>query len=160
MSVLVGTGHIIWSGIYVMVPTIGLVITLGLLNIFYINPFGITYWWYKGLLFLACMVASVVIFGGLIVGLWNYWDKKVSKTEVLEDFEKEITQSPQTENNENSNHGNFTSTIRYGERPDFKGIFSLLCKSHLVVTIMLLIWQELPSQLSYYLHNCLTKKSR
>ncbi|KAK1386299.1 ferric reduction oxidase 7, chloroplastic-like [Heracleum sosnowskyi] len=124
MSVLVGTGHIIWSGIYVLVPTIGLAITLGLLNIFYINPSGITYWWYKGLLFIACMVASVVIFGGLVIGLWNYWDRKAPKAEVSEDFEKEITRSPQTENDENTrNHENFTSTIRYGERPDFREIF-------------------------------------
>lgn len=125
MSVLVGTGHIIWSGIYVIVPTIGLVIMLGLLDIFYINPFSITYWWYKGLLFIACMVASVVIFGGLIVGLWNYWDKKVSKAEVPDVLEKEITQSLQSDNEESSNQENFTSTIQYGERPDFKGIFPL-----------------------------------
>lgn len=47
----------------------------------------------------------------------------MAKTEVPEDFEKEITRSHQTENDENSNHENFTSSIRYGERPDFKEIF-------------------------------------
>ncbi|WOG82716.1 hypothetical protein DCAR_0101884 [Daucus carota subsp. sativus] len=123
MSVLVGTGHIIWSGIYLIVPTIGLVITLGLLNIFYINPYSISYWWYKGLLFIACMVASVVIFGGATVGLWNYWDKSVSKMEVPEDFKKDSIQSHQTGNHETSEQENFTSTIRYGVRPDFRDIF-------------------------------------
>ncbi|KAF5946823.1 hypothetical protein HYC85_017051 [Camellia sinensis] len=69
ISVLVGTGNIIWSGIYVMVSRIGIVLPVGLLHIFYINPFDIAYWWYKGLLFVACMFASPIVFGGVVVGL-------------------------------------------------------------------------------------------
>ncbi|KAA8536665.1 hypothetical protein F0562_029143 [Nyssa sinensis] len=120
MSVLVGTGNIIWSGIYVMVSTIGLVISVGLLDIYYINPFGITYWWYKGLLFFACMVASVCIFGGLVVGLWHLWERKTSAKEVCEDDGQKIDNM---QNETSQNNWASSSIIQYGRRPDFKEIF-------------------------------------
>ncbi|CAL5328769.1 unnamed protein product [Camellia sinensis] len=82
ISVLVGTGNIIWFGVYVMVSTIGLVLSVGLLQIFYINPFDITYWWYKGLLFVICMVASPIVFGGVVIGLWHLWDRKTLAREA------------------------------------------------------------------------------
>ncbi|XP_071699083.1 ferric reduction oxidase 6-like [Rutidosis leptorrhynchoides] len=44
MSSLVGMGHIIWSGAYMVVSTIGLVVLIAYLNIFYINPYNITHW--------------------------------------------------------------------------------------------------------------------
>lgn len=123
MSVLVGTGNIIWSGIYVMVSTIGLVIFLGLLDIYYINPYNITYWWYKGLLFIACMTASVLIFGGLVVGLWYLWERKVSGREESEDDEKTvIMQHNEPSVDKDSRKESFSKTIRYGQRPDFKGM--------------------------------------
>ena len=76
MSVLVGTGDNFWSGLYVISSTVGLVILVALLNIYYVKPYGVYKWWYKGLLFVICMVASVVIFGGLVVGLWHIWEEK------------------------------------------------------------------------------------
>ncbi|XP_058723654.1 ferric reduction oxidase 7, chloroplastic-like [Vicia villosa] len=59
------------TGLYVISSTLGFVILLALLNIYYINPFGVYQWWYKGLLFAVIMVASVVIFGGIVVGFWH-----------------------------------------------------------------------------------------
>ncbi|XP_071699082.1 ferric reduction oxidase 6-like [Rutidosis leptorrhynchoides] len=79
MSSLVGTGHIIWSGAYMVVSTIGLVLLVAYLNIFYINPYNITHWWYKGILFIICMAASVILFGGLVIVLWHLWDIKTAK---------------------------------------------------------------------------------
>lgn len=124
MSVLVGTGNIIWSGIYVMLSTIGLVIFLGLLDIYYINPYNITHWWYKGLLFIACMAASVLIFGGLVVGLWYLWERKVSGREESEESEKTvIMQHNEPSVDKDSHKEHFSKTIWYGQRPDFKEIF-------------------------------------
>ena len=74
MSVLVGTGDNFWSGLYVISSTVGFVILLALLYVYYIAPFHIETWWYKGLLYLICMVASVVIFGGSVVAMWHIWE--------------------------------------------------------------------------------------
>ncbi|XP_059648339.1 ferric reduction oxidase 7, chloroplastic-like [Cornus florida] len=127
MSVLVGTGNIIWSGIYVMVSTIGLVICVWLLDIYYINPFGISYWWYKGLLFIACMTASVVIFGGFVIGLWHIYERKTSEKEVWADDSQNADIVPYNEPraHKESSQENFSSssTIQYGRRPDFGEIF-------------------------------------
>ena len=81
MSVLVGTGDNIWAGLYLVSSTIGFVLMITLLDIFYINKFIITAWWYKGLLFVVCMVASVLIFGGLVVVFWNLWGEKAGDVE-------------------------------------------------------------------------------
>lgn len=125
MSILVGTGNIIWSGIYVIVSTIGLVISVALLNIFYINPYQVNYWWYKGLLFLACMVASVLIFGGLVIALWHLWERKTSAEDELEDNENiGIVQQSSNGMKKNSGKEQYANSIRYGERPDFGGMSS------------------------------------
>uniref|UniRef100_A0A5B7AER1 ferric-chelate reductase (NADH) n=1 Tax=Davidia involucrata TaxID=16924 RepID=A0A5B7AER1_DAVIN len=127
MSILVGTGNTIWSGIYVMVSTIGFIISVGLLDICYINPFGVSSWWYKGLLFVACMVASVLIFGGLVIGLWHLWERKTSTGEACEDDGQKINIMQNNEAKEYKepcqNTFSSTSTIQYGRRPDFKEIF-------------------------------------
>lgn len=104
-----------------MVSTVGLLISVGLLDIYYINPFGITYWWYKGLLFLVCMVASVLIFGGLVISLWHLWERDVSEEES-KDEKAEITQhnEPQTDKDPHQKH--ISSTFHYGQRPDFRGM--------------------------------------
>ncbi|KAK1383821.1 hypothetical protein POM88_021556 [Heracleum sosnowskyi] len=122
ISVLAGTGNMTWSGIYVVVLTVGLFISVALLDIYYINPFGITYWWYKGLVFLACTVASVLIFGGLVISLWHLWEKDVPGEES-EDEKAEIMQQhnePQMDKDPNQKH--VSSTFHYGQRPDFKGM--------------------------------------
>lgn len=128
MSVLTGTGNKLWAGTYVIASTIGFVFALSLLDIFYINPYSIDTWWYLGLLYVICMVASVLIFGGLTIGLWHLWERKTSFREASE------------ENGENGglvqSNGRLTgkdvyqktlisaTTIQYGHRPNFSGMFS------------------------------------
>ena len=85
MSVLVGTGNNRWSGLYVISSTLSFVILMYLLDIFYINRLGMSSWWYKGLLFVICMLASVFIFGGLVVGLWHLWERRNAAREACED---------------------------------------------------------------------------
>lgn len=127
MSVLVGTGNNIWSGIYVISSTVGFVILLGLLDIYYINPFGISTWWYKGLLFVVCMAAGVFIFGGLVVGLWHIWDRRISASEKREDDRKriDIVQHNEHVAQKDSCLENLASsnTLHYGYRPDFNGMY-------------------------------------
>ncbi|XAR49203.1 Ferric-chelate reductase (NADH) [Bertholletia excelsa] len=126
ISILVGTGNIPWSGIYVVVSTIGLVLSVGLLHIFYINPYGIEYGWYRGLLFFACMVLSPVILGGTVIGLWHLWERKTSAREEQEgDWPKDVMGSNEERVQKDSNHDLVPSlnTIQYGCRPDFKEIF-------------------------------------
>ncbi|KAM5574160.1 ferric reduction oxidase 7, chloroplastic-like [Rosa sericea] len=134
MSVLVGTGHNIWSCLYVISSTLGFVILLGLLDFFYINPFDITSWSYKGFLFLACMVASVFIFGGLVVCLWHLSEKRTSAEEKCEDDESNFGKTEHTETvAHNVAHQesptSLTRSIRYGARPDFKEIFGSVSKN-------------------------------
>jgi hypothetical protein len=126
MSILVGTGHNIWSGLYFISSMAGFVILMGLLDIFYINPFNISTWWYKGLLFVACMVASVFIFGGFVVGLWHIWDRRISAKEQCEDNRLKVDKAEHTEtvahnDSDQESIANITS-IRYGARPDFNGM--------------------------------------
>ncbi|XP_057965737.1 ferric reduction oxidase 7, chloroplastic-like isoform X2 [Malania oleifera] len=132
MSPLVGTGDNIWSGIYIVSSTVGFIILLALLDIYYINPFGINTWWYKGLLFVVCMVASVLIFGGLVVSLWNFWEGKISARDESEDNSKqtEAIQHDETLANKVPHQENFASsrTIAYGGRPDFTEIFGSIAK--------------------------------
>ncbi|KAI3754967.1 hypothetical protein L1987_54759 [Smallanthus sonchifolius] len=121
MSRLVGTGNLMWAGTYVVVPTIGFLVSLTLLNIFYINPYGISYRWYKGLLLLICMVTSVVIFGGLVIGLWA---RKTSSKEKSQDEKKTAgIQHNESTSHKTSSDESFVKTIKYGQRPDMKEIF-------------------------------------
>uniref|UniRef100_A0A0V0INR2 ferric-chelate reductase (NADH) n=1 Tax=Solanum chacoense TaxID=4108 RepID=A0A0V0INR2_SOLCH len=131
MSGLVGTGHVVWSGLYVIVSTIGFVITVALLDIFYINPFDITYWWYKGLLLIGCMTASILIFGGLVIALWHLWERKTSSKEEPQDATKKVDILQQNEASLHRNFGEarYVNNIRYGQRPDFQEIFGSHAKS-------------------------------
>ncbi|GER38924.1 ferric reduction oxidase 6 [Striga asiatica] len=115
MSVLVGTGNIIWSGMYVIVSTLGLGINVALLNVFYVNPYGVEYLWYKGLLFIACMVVSVLVFGGLVIVLWHLWEKRTSDYDFEETTENGFVQ-PNEPKMEKSSNGKeqCVTTIRYG----------------------------------------------
>ena len=124
MSVLVGTGNKFWAGLYVISSTVGFVILWWLLQVLYINPYGVYKWWYKGLLFVVCMVAGVVIFGGLVVILWHIWEKKSfakenyngRKVDKIEQNGIEVPKDPSQENIAKS------TVVRYGLRPDFKGM--------------------------------------
>ncbi|KAG2704312.1 hypothetical protein I3760_05G000100 [Carya illinoinensis] len=128
ISALVGTGNKIWVGCYVIISTIGFVISLSLLDICYINPFSISYWWYKGLLFVACMVVSVFIYGGFVVGLWHLWEKRtLAMEESQEDGVKTDMMQPNevfTEKNLYQETLASSYAVRYGCRPDFKGQIS------------------------------------
>ncbi|KAM5574158.1 ferric reduction oxidase 7, chloroplastic [Rosa sericea] len=130
MSVLTGTGNKIWAGTYVIASTIGFVIVLSLLDVFYINPYSIDTWWYLGLLFVICMVASVLIFGGLTIGLWHLWERKTSSQESSENGNTEIVQSNgrPTDTNEYQKTLISAATVRYGRRPDFSEIFGSLAE--------------------------------
>lgn len=119
MSVLVGTGNILWSGIYVMASTLGLVITVALLNIFYINPYN-PYSWYQGLLLVVCMIVSVVVFGGFVIVLWHFWERKTLAMHEMDETRKIENVS---KDKKSSGKGEYVNNILYGQRPDFGGIF-------------------------------------
>nr|XP_043620548.1 ferric reduction oxidase 7, chloroplastic-like [Erigeron canadensis] len=124
MCSLVGTGSIGWSGAYMVVSTIGLVVLVALLDIFYINPYNITHWAYKGILFITCMAASVVLFGGFVIVLWHLWDTKTSAGKNT-DAEKTISDLQQDKFSayKNPSTERFLHTIKYGQRPNLKEIF-------------------------------------
>ncbi|CAM8937618.1 unnamed protein product [Rhodiola kirilowii] len=124
ISGLVGTGDNVWSGLYIISSIVGFIVLLGLLDVYYINPFHVTTWWYKGLLFIACMTASIIVFGGLVVVLWNNWDKRVSTNEQR-DYSKRGGGSKHHEAHKDSCLENIanSNTIQYGSRPDFHEIF-------------------------------------
>lgn len=125
MSGLVGTGHKVWSGLYIISSTLGLIILMALLEIFYINPYGITKWWYKGLLLIGCMTVSILVFGGAVVGLWHLWETRVSEREGYDDtIEVDTTKYNETLTRKDSLGVPTNSThIKYGTRPDFNGMF-------------------------------------
>ena len=128
MSVLVGTGNNIWFGLYIISSTLGFVILLFLLDIFYINPYGISSWSYKGLLLVICMLASVFIFGGVMVGLWHFWERRNAAREACKDDRiiLEKMQHNEIVTHNDSCQQKLASSIStyYGSRPDFKGIAS------------------------------------
>ncbi|KAL5539382.1 hypothetical protein UlMin_042914 [Ulmus minor] len=132
MSCLVGTGDKVWSGLYLISSTVGFIILMALLEIFYINPFGIYKWWYKGFLLLACMAVGILLFGGAVVGLWHLMDTQVSAKEGYEDngIKGERAKNDATISHEDSRMDNRASltSIEYGTRPDFKEIFGSLSK--------------------------------
>lgn len=129
MSVLVGTGDNVWSGIYVVASSIGFIVFLGLLEVFYINPYHISTWWYKGLLLVLCMVASVVFVGGFVVALWHLWERRMFASEVSEydHSSKKSNTVLQDVTVEHQMSGEeyllSSSSLKYGSRPDFKEIF-------------------------------------
>ncbi|KAL4026419.1 hypothetical protein IC575_014849 [Cucumis melo] len=145
MSVLVGTGDNVWSGLYVIFSTLGLVILVGLMDFFYINPFHIIKWWYKGLLFLLCMVASVVLFGGLVVALWSLWEQYISSKRTSDhnnDIENVDQESPKhsfAQKDLNSNALATSTTIEYGLRPNFEEILGSVSENWGKVDIGVLI---------------------
>lgn len=140
ISSLVGTGNIIWSGTYVIVSTIGLVLSVGLLELCYINPFGITYWWYKGILFVVCMVASPIIFGGIVIGLWHLWERKTSAKELDEDDGPKIgimqDNGTRAQKKSSEEHAATSNSVRYGGRPEFKGISRTCVLFWLLLTLL------------------------
>lgn len=125
MSCLVGTGNNVWSGIYFAASTLGFIASFALLEVYYITPFKVTTWWYKGLLFTICMVFSVVVLGGLVIFFWHRWEKRCSSNEKWTVGEK-ISSVPYSgtvfDEPKKANLASF-QTIQYGHRPDFEGKF-------------------------------------
>ncbi|ONK57799.1 uncharacterized protein A4U43_C09F4210 [Asparagus officinalis] len=119
MSCLVGTGNNVWSGIYFTVSTLGFIALFGLMEVYYIQPYKITAWWYKGLLFIISMVMGVIILGGVTIFFWNKWERRNSSYEkgTVDDEKSSLLKA---------NRANLASsqTIRYGCRPDFADIFN------------------------------------
>ncbi|GMI80640.1 ferric reduction oxidase 7, FERRIC REDUCTION OXIDASE 7 [Hibiscus trionum] len=129
MSPLVGTGNNVWSGLYVIISTVGFIGLMASLRIFYIKPYNVSTWWYLGLLFIACMVASVVIFGGVVIGLWHLWERNVSAKVEDRDNGSIKAESPQSngtvaDKDLTQNNLESSTIIQYGCRPDFKEIFA------------------------------------
>jgi ferric-chelate reductase len=120
MSVLVGAGNKIFSGLYLILSTLGFVLIIGLVDIFYIKPFGISSRWYTGLLFLICMPASVFIFGGPVVGIWHLWGRNETCREECEDDRHNEAAAQEGQ----SSHTNLPSSTNtyYGSRPNFEGM--------------------------------------
>ncbi|KAI3947465.1 hypothetical protein MKW92_049155 [Papaver armeniacum] len=127
MSGLAGTVNNIWPGIYAITSTIGFVIFMALTELFYIKPFGVTAWWLKGFLFVACMVASIVVFGGLVVVLWHLCERRdLNDGKWMEEDEK----SNSVQYNKLGTYPDAyqttvasLTTANYGRRPDFEEIF-------------------------------------
>ncbi|KAL0335344.1 UNVERIFIED_CONTAM: Ferric reduction oxidase 7, chloroplastic [Sesamum radiatum] len=101
-------------------------VELALLDVFYINPYQVTSWWYNGLLFIACMAASVLIFGGLVIGLWHLWERKTSSHECEKNTENGTVKQNEPNIHKDSGKEQYISTTLYGQRPDFRGIFETM----------------------------------
>ncbi|XP_027932369.1 ferric reduction oxidase 7, chloroplastic-like [Vigna unguiculata] len=142
MSVLVGTGDNFWSGLYVISSTVGFVILLTLLYVYYITPFHIEIWWYKGLLYVICMVASVVIFGGSVVVLWHNWEKQsyLKDKSNNENVDDKIHQNGSLAPKDQSEDSVEKSTVvSYGSRPDFKEIYESSSKKWGLVDVGVIV---------------------
>ncbi|KAJ4840044.1 Ferric reduction oxidase 7, chloroplastic [Turnera subulata] len=135
MSILVGTGDNIWAGLYVIASTVGFLVLVGGVDVLYMKPYGISAWWYKGLVFVVCMVGSVVIFGGAVVGLWHLWERKIQAGEDGADVNVNVNVNGEAvllgskddvvaskDSHHQIIHDKSSTTIQYGSRPDFKEI--------------------------------------
>ena len=118
MSTLVGTGDKNWSSVYVSLSIIGFLVILGLVDEYIVTPYDLSNEWYIGLVLLACVAASVVVFGGLVAILWRFSDEKT--TSVLEERDFNRGGSVRILQQHNLD-GNKTVNVRYGCRPNFQG---------------------------------------
>ncbi|CAN1259582.1 Ferric reduction oxidase 7, chloroplastic [Linum perenne] len=144
MSVLVGTGDNVWSGLYILSSTLGFILLLAIVDAFYINPYDITWLWYKGLLLLLCMVGSVVVFGGAVIGLWHLWGRKANSTMAQDEETNKTNQDLPPNSNPNGTRiahdllASSSTSTNYGSRPDFKEIMQSISKDwgHVDVGVM------------------------
>ncbi|RWR78655.1 ferric reduction oxidase 7, chloroplastic-like protein [Cinnamomum micranthum f. kanehirae] len=132
ISSLVATGNNIWSGVYVILPTVGFITLLTLLKAFYIKPYNITTWWFQGLLFLICMVTSVIVFGGVVVFLWRRWERKfLGYEKCMDGIDKSVqSQSNAPKSEIKTCQTTLLSSIakKYGCRPNIQEIFNFVSK--------------------------------
>ncbi|KAL5140695.1 Ferric reduction oxidase 6 [Glycine soja] len=142
MSVLVGTGDNFWSGLYVISSTVGFVILLALLYVYYVTPFHIETWWYRGLLYVICMVASVVIFGGSVVAMWHIWEKQNSLKDKSNDTKVDkIHQNGSLATKDQSQDSSIakSTVIHYGSRPNFKEIYDSISEKWGLVDVGVIV---------------------
>lgn len=92
-----------------------------LLDVFYINRFTITTLWYKGLLFVVCMLASVIVFGGLIAFLWYCWEQRMEATQKSESSRQNLRRAPVTHGDTPRRQSACPKRVFCGSRPNLKG---------------------------------------
>ncbi|KAL8139942.1 hypothetical protein V2J09_005963 [Rumex salicifolius] len=122
ISVLVGTGDNKWSSIYASLSIVGFIVILALVDEYLVNPYDLSNEWYIGLVLLACMVASVVVVGGLLVVSWYVSERKTPiLSEEHDDRNGEsVTNMLHQHNGEDEKK---TFSVHYGCRPMFEEIF-------------------------------------
>ena len=130
MSGLVGTGDNFWAAMYFLASTLGFLLAYTLVHVYYVKPHNMMAWWYRGLLFMLCMVAGVALPGGLVVLLWHLSEKQRLESDKW-DAAAAATQSPRAEQTGPAGGGDDDAvpsvsltalrTTRYGCRPNFKG---------------------------------------
>lgn len=123
MSSLVGTGNNLFAGLYVVLSTLGFITLFGLVQVYYIEKFGIYQWWYRGLLFTACMVAGVVLFGGGVIILWHFFEDRRAKNENWGGSDETTNDVVEPVLNCEMGQTDLASvqTLHYGRRPNFEG---------------------------------------
>ncbi|KAK0588993.1 hypothetical protein LWI29_008213 [Acer saccharum] len=136
LSGLVGAGNnIILPGIYLITTTIGFLILVGSLNTFYINTNNIPIGWFHGILYLACMAASVFIFGGSVIGLWHLWESKFSQMSCDQDLCQHYNEPEIETRKDLCEYLASSTTIQYGIRPNFKDILESI-QGHINVGVI------------------------
>ncbi|XP_031476001.1 ferric reduction oxidase 7, chloroplastic-like [Nymphaea colorata] len=122
MSTLVGTGNMIWSGLYLFSSIVGFIVLIALVELLYIRRFNKSTWWLQGLLCIICMLASVILFGGTVIMLWRCWES----SPVGHDQHKDsgLQNEPTDYDEETSENLVSLGSNHYGQRPNFTGIFS------------------------------------
>ncbi|XP_031379062.1 ferric reduction oxidase 7, chloroplastic-like [Punica granatum] len=123
ISVLAGTGNNIWLGLYVMSSIAGFIVLMTLLEIFNLLSYTETKSRYRGLLFVVCMLASVIIFGGPAVFLWSCWEKRTSAVEKSEHCEQNVQTAPLMPSNLPQRESISSRRVLYCSRPNFQEIF-------------------------------------
>ncbi|XP_065869668.1 ferric reduction oxidase 6-like [Euphorbia lathyris] len=128
ISVLASTGNKTWFAAYVISSSVGLIVLISIVNLLYIKPSEIVNWWFQGLLLVACMVASVLLFGGAAIRLWHTSNSH-KDTHIQQIIDEESTQLS-TDHKMDSflNYFGSSTIIHYASRPNFKEIFGSISK--------------------------------
>jgi ferric-chelate reductase len=120
---LVGTGNNLFAGLYVVLSTLGFITLFGVVQVYYIEKFGIYQWWYRGLLFTACMLAGILVFGGGVIILWHFFEERRVKNESWGGCDETSNDAAEPVLNCEMGQTDLTSvqTVQYGCRPNFEG---------------------------------------
>jgi len=133
MSGLVGTGDNFWAAAYFVASTLGFLLAYTLVHVYYVKPHNVVAWWYRGLLFMLCMVAGVALPGGLVVLLWHVSEKQRLEGDKWDAVTATASHSPHAEQTGPAAAAGggddavpsvslaALRTTRYGCRPNFEG---------------------------------------